>query len=108
MPSLLDQAAVSQLGPTARGAQTLSRTPIAYDPFLPGRSLERVRATAEVAHGRRVEWTAIVKRTEGPGLRSAGRELAVYRNLTTRVVGEECLGSPALLAWDDAVEHVEI
>jgi phosphotransferase family enzyme len=98
----------SALGKPVRAAKVTTRAPIVYDPYLAGRTVSRVVGVAELPDGRPAEWRAIVKRTDGPGLRAARRELAAYRtNLADRnpVHG---LRAPELFAWVDSGEHIEV
>ena len=95
-------------GLPVRDARIVDRREAVYDPFLPGRRVELVAASATLTDGRVVAWHAIVKATSGPGLRDARRELAAYRlgiaapSTTTR------LGAPRLLGWREDPDAVEI
>ncbi|GAB2614911.1 phosphotransferase [Kribbella endophytica] len=83
------------------------RRVVEYDPFLAGRSVERVTGTARLRGGGETNWSAIVKRTTGAGLRAARREAAAYLDgLTTLAPG--ALQAPALLGADLGDDHVEI
>lgn len=83
------------------------RIPIEYDPFLAGRLVDRVTGTACLRRGSRRPWSAIIKRTTGPGLRAARREAAAYLDgLTT--LAPEALHAPSLLASDIGPDHVEL
>jgi hypothetical protein len=89
-------------------ASVTARTPIPYDPYLPGRSVDRIFGIAEVGADSPAAWSAIVKRTTGPGLRAAKRELAAYRDGVTGGENASGLRAPALLAWDEGEDHVEL
>jgi len=96
------------LGGGVRAARIRSRDVVEYDPYLSGREVERVGGVAEADDGARTAWTAFVKRTRGPGLRAARRELAAYRiGIADPDLGHG-LRAPALLAADEGPEHVEI
>src|SRR5687768_4408253 len=101
------RAAEAALGRSVRTASIVSRTPISYDPYLPGRHVDRIVGVAETDDGMPTEWRGIAKRTEGPGLRAARRELNSYRRGVTGAAGPPCRG-PTLLCWDQGAEHVEI
>ena len=96
------------LGRSVQGATIGAQVPIAYDPYLAGRVVERVSGAAKLAGGRRADWSAIVKRTGGPGLRAARRELAAYRSGLADPNPAHGLRAPRLLAWDEGPDHVEI
>ena len=96
------------MGRRVRDALIIEREPIAYDPFLAGRDVERVGGVAELPDCRRAEWRAVAKRTIGPGLRAARRELAAYRSGIADSSPVHGLRAPKLLAWDETPEHVEI
>ncbi len=96
------------LGRPVAAASVTGRAAVAYDPFLAGRVVERVQGTAELRDGRRVPWSAIIKRTEGPGLRAARRELAAYRDGVATPGPSTGLRAPALLAWDERPDQVEL
>jgi len=73
--------AAAALGRPVASAQLTSWTPIGYDPFLAGRSVQRAQGIAALpgagaAAG--AAWSAIVKHTSGPGLDAARRELDAY------------------------------
>lgn len=84
------------------------RTPIAYDPFLPGRTVERVSGVAVDDAGEVTTWSAIVKRTTGAGLQAAERELAAYRRGIAAHRCPDSLRAPALLASSQRPGHVEL
>ena len=92
----------------ASAARVIGRAPMAYDPFLAGRSVEHVEGTAEMAGGAVLRWTAIVKRTSGGGLRAARRELSAYRAGIASAQPDSGLRGPALLAWMDERDLVEL
>jgi hypothetical protein len=102
------EVAQAALGRPLRSAAVTEREPVTYDPFLAGREVVRVVGVAEPANGGGVEWRAIVKRTGGPGLRAARRELASYRLGLADPDPVHGLRAPKLLAWDEGSEHVEI
>src|SRR5829696_2643929 len=87
-------------------ARVTSRTPIAYDPYLAGRKVERVIGLAELADGVEARWAAVAKVTTGAGIRSARRELAAYRDGIAPVREVTGLRAPALLGWTDEHERV--
>ena len=89
-------------------ATVTDRTAIAYDPYLAGRVVERRTVTARTRDGESVRFTVVVKRTEGPGLRAARRELAAYRDGPATSAPSTGLRAPALLGWTDDDEHVEL
>ena len=101
------RAAEAALGRSVQTASIVSRTPISYDPYLPGRHVDRIVGVAETHDGMPTEWRAIAKRTEGPGVRAARRELNSYRMGITDAAGLPFRG-PTLLAWNEEAEHVEI
>ena len=84
-----------------------ARSEIAYDPFLPGRTVDRVTGLARLADGSATTWTAIVKRTEEPGLRDARRELDAWRVGIADPDGAG-LRAPQLLAARDDDRSVEL
>ncbi|MFL5756636.1 MAG: phosphotransferase [Chloroflexota bacterium] len=86
----------------------MNRRAIAYDPYLPGRSVEHVSGTAKLRDGGHADWAVVVKRTDGPGLRAARRELNSYRIGLADPAPDIGLRAPALLAWDEGPEHVEL
>ena len=96
------------LGKPVRAAKVTTRAPIVYDPYLAGRAVDRVVGVAELADGRPAEWRAIVKRTGGPGLRPARRELAAYRVGLADRNPVHGLRAPSLLAWNEGPEQVEM
>jgi Phosphotransferase enzyme family len=100
--------AQAALGQPVRDAAVIERAPIAYDPYLAGRKVERVVGVAGLADGSRAEWHGIVKRTAGPGLRAARRELAAYRSGLADPNPVHGLRAPKLLAWEEGAAHVEI
>jgi hypothetical protein len=100
-------AARALTGARIEEASVDARSPVTYDPYLPGRSVERMSGTGTTADGRRTAWSAIAKRTEGPGLRAARRELTAYRMGIAGPDGEG-LGAPRLLAWLDEPTSVEL
>ena len=96
------------VGAGVRAARITSHDVVEYDPYLAGRGVERVGGVAEADSGVRTAWTAIVKRTRGPGIRAARRELAAYRmGLADPHMGHG-LRAPMLLAADEGRDHVEI
>jgi hypothetical protein len=96
------------LGKTVRAAEVATRVPIGYDAFLAGRAVDRVVGVAELANGGQAEWRAIVKRTAGPGLGAARRELAAYRSGLADPKPVRGLRAPKLLAWIDSLDFIEI
>lgn len=96
------------LGSAVRVATITSHRPVTYDPYLAGREVDRVTGVAELAGGGRAPWRAIVKRTAGPGLRAARRELAAYRSGLADPNPVHGLRAPKLLAWKEGPESVEI
>ena len=112
MPAPLDQqlafAAGAALGQEVRSAAITSRTPIVYDPFLPGRTVERVTGVAVQGAGKATTWEAIVKRTTGGGLGAARRELVAYRRGIAARRRSGVLHAPALLASSQGAGHVEL
>ena len=102
------EVARALIGPGVRAAGVRSRREVAYDPYLAGREVERVGGVAELEDGQRVDWTAIVKRTGGPGLRAARRELAAYRTGLADPNPAHGLRAPKMLAATDGQDHVEI
>ncbi|MDQ3870943.1 MAG: aminoglycoside phosphotransferase family protein [Chloroflexota bacterium] len=89
-------------------ARLTERVPIAYDAYLIGRSVERVTGVATTPGGQTLSWTAIVKRTRGPGLRSARRELAVYRHGIASASSDAGLRPARLLGWREDLDEVEL
>lgn len=107
MPIDLVAVAGTALGERVAAAGIGSRTPIEYDPFLAGRVVERVTGSGRLPGGSEMSWSAIVKRTTGPGLRAARREASAYREgLTT--LAPDALHAPALLGVDIGPDHVEL
>jgi Phosphotransferase enzyme family len=104
----LRRVAAAALQQKVLSAAITSRAAIAYDPYLAGRHVESVHGSAEVALGPDRAWSAIVKRTNGVGLRAARRELAAYRLGIAAERGLGALRAPALLAFDEGEEHVEL
>ena len=96
------------VGSPVVAAEVAARVPISYDPYLPGRAVEHAMGLAETALGDRVEWQAIVKRTEGPGLRAARRELAVYRSGLAAAGPGGGLRGPALFGFEEDDDRVEV
>jgi hypothetical protein len=94
-------------GPSVVAAEVIELIPIAYDPYLAGREVERVRGVATTVDARAIEWTAIVKRTSGPGLRAGRRELAAYREGLAHPDPEHGLRAPKLLGWSEREDQVE-
>jgi hypothetical protein len=82
--------------------------PLGYDAYLPGRSIEVVRGTADV-EGRETAWSAIRKRTDpmSPALERGRREASAYSSgLLTSLVG---LAAPrAFLAEVDSEGGVDL
>jgi hypothetical protein len=101
-PRTLHSAVARLLGEPPETIGSVDREPIAYDAFLAGRDLVRLRGEATV-HGRRVTWSMIEKRTEGPGTASAYlvdnavREAAAYRSGLLADLADG-IRAPALLA----------
>lgn len=104
-PAAVARAALERPVVTAR---VTTRVAIAYDPYLAGRVVERVTGGAEMPDGEPAGWTAIVKRTEGPGLQAGRRELAAYRHGIASAEGRPGLRAPRLLAWQDEASEVEV
>jgi hypothetical protein len=96
------------LGAKARAAAIQSHDVVSYDPYLAGREVERVGGVAETDDGERIDWSAIIKRTRGPGLRAARRELDAYRIGIADPNPVHGLRAPMLLAADEGRDHVEI
>ncbi|HET7472519.1 MAG TPA: phosphotransferase [Candidatus Limnocylindrales bacterium] len=109
-PSPVEPGSVAELalGRPVGAAAIERRTSVAYDPYLPGRSVERVDGVARLADGETGSWSAIVKRTEGPGLRAARRELDAYRLGIADARPVSGLRAPRLLGWHEAPETVEL
>lgn len=89
-------------------ASVTERAPVAYDPYVHGRVVERVAGVAELPNGEAEGWRAIVKQTRGAGLRAARRELAAYRHGVASAEAVAGLRAPRLLAWSDEPGHAEI
>ncbi len=106
----IDPVAVAEaaLGRDVATATVISRTPINYDPYLPGRTVERIAGMADGDDGDRFAWSAVVKRTSGVDLRAARRELAAYRDGVADAGPRTGLRAPALLGWDAGPHHVEL
>ena len=106
----LAAVAAAALGQPAVSTEVVRREPIAYDPFVAGRSVERVTGRGVVDAGSpagSMAWTAIVKRTEGDDLVAARRELGAYRQGIARRSGAG-LAAPALLGAADGDDGVEL
>lgn len=103
-------AAAAALGRPVVSAEIVRREPLAYDPFVGGRSVERVVGRA-VAGGAStdawVAWTAIVKRTRGGDLVAARRELWAYTQGIAGSSGPD-MTAPALLGSEDGTEGVAL
>lgn len=97
--------AANALGVPVRSAVVELVSPIAYDPFIAGRTVARVAGSAETGAGP-TPWVAIVKRTEGAGLRFGRRELDAYR--LGLGPGADGLRAPGLLGFSAAEDHVEL
>ena len=106
-PSPVAGVARAATGRAVLDASLTARTPITYDPYLRGRSIERVEGTATHARGGASAWSAVVKRTTGPGLREARRELEAYRT-GVAAPGGAGLGAPRLLGAVDEPDVVEL
>jgi hypothetical protein len=85
-----------------------ARAPISYDPYLAGRTVERITGEAETLDGGRMAWSAVAKSTSGPGLRAARRELAAYRSGVASSDPAAGLRAPALLGSLDEEDRVEV
>jgi hypothetical protein len=99
----VDLAAVAAvaLGRPVVSAEIVRREPLAYDPFVGGRSVERVTGRAWVGSpAATVGWTAIVKRTLGDDLAAARRERWAYTQGIARRTGPG-MAAPALLGSED-------
>jgi hypothetical protein len=83
--ALLESAVARLLQAPIAAVDDIRSEPIVYDAFLAGRELARVRGSAMLAE-RRVAWSLIEKRTDGPDRASAYlvdnavREVAAYRS----------------------------
>ena len=104
----VDLAAVAAraVGVPVRSAQVVQEAPIAYDPFIPGRTVSWVTGLAETDAAGSRSWAAVVKRREGPDLGAARRELDAYRLGLGRE--SDALRAPALLASSAGEDHVEL
>ena len=89
-------------------ARIEGRVEIAYDPYLAGRTVERVWGWAQTVDGIDTPWSAIVKRTSGVDLRAARRELAVYVAGLAAAAPGTGLRGPVLLAAEEGPSHVEL
>jgi hypothetical protein len=101
-------AAETLHGCAVTSATVTSRTLVDYDPYLAGRVVERVSGLATTPDGDWLRWSAIVKRTSGAGLRPARRELTAYRAGIASAKPAAGLRAPALLAWSDEFDGVEL
>jgi len=104
-------AAQRALGRPVRSAWLVERMPIAYDPFLPGRGVDRIVGQAQVAEAgtsAQTPWGAVVKRSEGAGLRGARRERAAYELGIAAGSSGQTLCAPTLFGVDDVPDHVEL
>ena len=108
MPVDVRTVAAAALGRPVTSARLDARTPVDYDPFLAGRSVDRVTGEATLHGGELAPWSAIVKHTSGPGLAAAHRELDAYLNGAAGERAAQSLHAPALLAHDHGPEHVEL
>jgi Phosphotransferase enzyme family len=81
----LAEAVSRAVGQPVVSIHDVGREPLAYDPFLAGRAVARLRGVAVTARGR-VEWSMVEKSTEGPAVASeylrdnALRELRAYES----------------------------
>lgn len=107
---MIDPSAAAELalGLPVRTAWVVERSAIAYDPYLPGRAVDRIRGVAETTDGSRNPWSAVAKCTSGPGLRAARRELAAYRLGLTQPADGVPFRGPTLLASENEDDRVEI
>jgi len=108
VPVDLEAVANAAVGRPVGRSSVTDRTEILYDPYVSGRVVERVVGTAETSSRERVGWSAIVKRTTGPAVRAARRELMAYRTRLAASDVDRALRAPALLAWDDTDGSVEL
>lgn len=69
--------------------------------------MEHVRGMAATGTGAHT-WAAIIKRTSGPGLTAARRELAAYRQGIAAQRSADSLCAPSLFASDQSKDHVEL
>jgi len=100
----LAAVATAALGRPVASSEIVRREPLDYDPFVGGRSVERVSGRAAVGGSSAaawVPWTAIVKRTRGADLAAARRELWAYTQGIARRTGPG-MAAPALLGAEDA------
>jgi hypothetical protein len=106
----IDPVAVAEAAAGSRvsAARVTTRVPIEYDPFLAGRTVERVAGVAKAPGGALAHWSAVVKRTSGVDLRPARRELAAYREGIASARPSVGLRAPALLGWDAGPTDVEL
>jgi hypothetical protein len=106
----IDPVAVAEAatGSCVSAARITRRVPIEYDPFLPGRTVERVTGVADAPGEVLVAWSAVVKRTSGVDLAPARRELAAYREGIASALPAVGLRAPALLGWDAGPDDVEL
>ena len=109
-PVDLAAIAAAALRRPVASAEIVRREPLAYDPFVGGRSVERVTGRAVVGGSStdaRVAWTAIVKRTRGKDLVAARREHWAY---TQGIAGSSGPGmaAPALLGSEDGDDGVAL
>jgi hypothetical protein len=109
---LVDLAAVAAaaLGRPVVAAEIVRREPLDYDPFVGGRSVERVTGRAVVGGATPaapVSWAAIVKRTRGDDLAAARRELRAYQEGIARRTGPG-MAAPALLGAEDGEAGVAL
>ena len=95
------RAAALAIGRSVASAEVTTRAEIAYDPFLAGRTVERVAGSARTVAGEEVPWSAVVKRTSGVDLRAARRELDAYRSGVAGAEPSTGLRAPKLLGWSD-------
>jgi hypothetical protein len=107
---MLDATVVAEgaLGAAVTSATITARTPVGYDPFLAGRTVDRVTGDAVLSSGAAATWSAIVKRSSGPGLRAAERELAAYEYGIATARSEGALTAPRLLASTGRPGVVEV
>jgi len=100
-------AAAALREPVVRATVT-GRTAIVYDPFVHGRSVDRLVGDAIVRSGSTLPWTAIVKGSKGPSLRAGLRELAAYRAGVAPSSAASGLRAPALLGSSRGEDDVEV
>jgi hypothetical protein len=102
--------AAAALGRQVVRSEIVRREPLAYDPFVAGRSVERVTGRAMDSGSSAaawVPWTAIVKRTRAEDLVAARRELWAYTQEIARRSGPG-MGAPALFAAEDGDDGVAL